>query len=77
MELNESNTKDINIEKLKRGEYKLEELIETKEETTKLLGVYNDENVYLKNGVAIFLIHLQLLCHSHLKLFSPLHTNGA
>ena len=42
--------KDINIEKLKRGEYKLEELIETKEETTKLLGVYNGENVYLKNG---------------------------
>ena len=28
----------------------MEELIETKEETTKLLGVYNDENVYLKNG---------------------------
>jgi DNA topoisomerase-1 len=42
--------KDINIEKLKEGGYKLEELIETKEETTKLLGVYNDENVYLKNG---------------------------
>jgi len=42
--------KDINIEKLKSGEYKLEELIETNEETTKLLGVYNDENVYLKNG---------------------------
>ena len=42
--------KTINIEKLKRGEYKLEELIETSEETTKLLGVYNDENVYLKNG---------------------------
>ena len=42
--------KNINIEKLKRGEYKLEELIETSEETTKLLGVYNDENVYLKNG---------------------------
>jgi len=42
--------KDINITKLKEGEYKLEELIETKEETTKLLGVYNEENVYLKNG---------------------------
>jgi DNA topoisomerase-1 len=42
--------KDINIEKLKEGGYKLEELIETKEETTKLLGVYNEENVYLKNG---------------------------
>ena len=40
----------INIEKLKRGEYKLDELIETSDETTKLLGVYNDENVYLKNG---------------------------
>ena len=42
--------KDINITKLKEGGYKLEELIETKEETTKLLGVYNEENVYLKNG---------------------------
>ena len=42
--------KDINIDKLKEGDYKLEELIETKEETTKLLGVYNEENVYLKNG---------------------------
>jgi DNA topoisomerase-1 len=42
--------KDINITKLKEGHYKLEELIETKEETTKLLGVYNEENVYLKNG---------------------------
>jgi DNA topoisomerase-1 len=42
--------KDINITKLKEGDYKLEELIETKEETTKLLGVYNEENVYLKNG---------------------------
>jgi DNA topoisomerase-1 len=42
--------KDINITKLKEGGYKLEELIETKEETTKLLGVYNGENVYLKNG---------------------------
>lgn len=42
--------KDINITKLKEGHYKLEELIEAKEETTKLLGVYNEENVYLKNG---------------------------
>jgi len=41
---------DINIDKLKEGGYKLEELIETKEETTKLLGVYNEENVYLKYG---------------------------
>ena len=40
----------INIEKLKRGEYKLDELIETSDETTKLLGVFNEENVYLKNG---------------------------
>ena len=41
---------DINIDKLKEGGYKLEDLIETKEETTKLLGVYNEENVYLKYG---------------------------
>ncbi len=42
--------KDINIDKLKEGGYKLEELIETSEETSKLLGVFNEENVYLKNG---------------------------
>ena len=42
--------KTINIDKLKRGEYKLDELIETSDETTKLLGVFNEENVYLKNG---------------------------
>ena len=42
--------KDINIEKLKNGEYKLEEIIETKEDNNKLLGTYKDKNVYLKYG---------------------------
>ena len=42
--------KDINIEKLKNGEYKLEEIIETKEDNNKLLGTYKDNNVYLKYG---------------------------
>ena len=42
--------KDINIDKLKNGEYKLEELIETKEDTSKLLGNYNGNCVYLKKG---------------------------
>ena len=42
--------KTISIEKLKEGKYKLEELVELSEETSKLLGVYNDENVYVKNG---------------------------
>jgi len=42
--------KDINIEKLKQGEYKLEELIEIKEENSKLLGDYDGNGLYLKNG---------------------------
>ena len=42
--------KDISIEKLKNGEYKLEEIIETKEDNNQLLGSYKDLNVYLKIG---------------------------
>ena len=38
---------DINIDKLKNNEYKLEELIETND---KLLGMYKNKEVYLKNG---------------------------
>jgi DNA topoisomerase-1 len=41
---------DINIEKLKNGEYKLDEIIETKEDNNKLLGSFKDNNVYLKYG---------------------------
>jgi DNA topoisomerase-1 len=46
--------KDIDMIKLQNGEYKLEELIEEKMETTsetgKLLGTHNEEQVYLKTG---------------------------
>ena len=42
--------KDISIDKLKNGEYKLEEIIELKEANNQLLGSYKDLNVYLKIG---------------------------
>ena len=42
--------KDIDINKLKAGHYKLEELIETKEENNKLLGSFQNVPVYLKKG---------------------------
>ena len=41
---------NIDIEKLKKGEYKLEEIIELKEDNNKLLGCFKDKNVYLKYG---------------------------
>ena len=42
--------KDINLDKLKAGEYKLDELIESKEENNKLLGNFQEQPVYLKKG---------------------------
>ena len=42
--------KDIDITKLKAGHYKLDELIETKEENSKLLGNFQEQPVYLKKG---------------------------
>jgi DNA topoisomerase-1 len=42
--------KDIDITKLKAGLYKLDELIETKEENSKLLGNFQEQPVYLKKG---------------------------
>ena len=42
--------KDIDITKLKAGHYKLDELIETKEENNKLLGNFQNAPVYLKKG---------------------------
>ena len=42
--------KDLDIEKLKAGEYKLEEIIESKEDNNKLLGLYRETEVYLKYG---------------------------
>jgi DNA topoisomerase I len=42
--------KDIDLEKLKNGHYKLEEIIETKEDNNKLLGQYNNNPLYLKYG---------------------------
>jgi DNA topoisomerase-1 len=41
---------NIDIEKLKAGEYKLDEIIILAEENNKLLGSYKDNNIYLKNG---------------------------
>jgi DNA topoisomerase-1 len=41
---------NIDIEKLKAGEYKLDEIIVLAEENNKLLGVYKNNNLYLKNG---------------------------
>jgi DNA topoisomerase-1 len=42
--------KDIDITKLKAGLYKLDELVETKEENSKLLGNFQEQPVYLKKG---------------------------
>jgi len=42
--------KNIDIDLLKAGHYTLEEVMESSQETIKLLGVYNNENVYLKYG---------------------------
>ena len=42
--------KDVDITKLKAGHYKLEEIIETNEENSKLLGSFQDQSVYLKRG---------------------------
>ena len=42
--------KDIDLERLKNGEYKLEEIIETGDFKGRLLGRYSDEELYLKKG---------------------------
>jgi len=42
--------KDIDIEKLKAGEYKLEEIIVSTEDNNKILGEYKGSNLYLKYG---------------------------
>jgi DNA topoisomerase-1 len=42
--------KNVDIEKLKNNEYKLNDIIELKEDNIKLLGKYKDEDVYLKKG---------------------------
>jgi DNA topoisomerase-1 len=41
---------DIDIDKLKEGKYKLEEIIVSTEDNNKLLGQYKGNNLYLKNG---------------------------
>jgi DNA topoisomerase-1 len=41
---------NIDIEKLKNCEYKLEEIIQTKDDNNKLLGLYKNKEVYLKIG---------------------------
>lgn len=42
--------KDIDIEKLKAGQYKLEEIIISAEDNNKILGQYKGNNLYLKYG---------------------------
>ena len=42
--------KDIDIEKLKTGQYKLEEIIVSTEDNNKVLGEYKGNNLYLKYG---------------------------
>ena len=42
--------KDIDVEKLKAGEYKLEEIIVSTEDNNKILGEYKGNNLYLKYG---------------------------
>ena len=42
--------KDIDIDRLKAGEYKLEEIIETSEDNNQLLGEHKGNSVYLKYG---------------------------
>ena len=41
---------NIDINKLKNNEYKLEEIIQLKDDNNKSLGLYKDKEVYLKNG---------------------------
>ena len=41
---------DIDIEKLKAGTYKLEEIIVSAEDNNKLLGMYKSKELYLKHG---------------------------
>lgn len=41
---------DIDINKLKNMEYKLEEIIQSKEDNNKLLGTYKNQEIYLKVG---------------------------
>tara|TARA_B110000259_G_scaffold188344_2_gene246617 strand:- start:6974 stop:9346 length:2373 start_codon:yes stop_codon:yes gene_type:complete len=41
---------DIDMERLKNGEYKLEEIILLKEDNVKILGEHNGKIVYLKSG---------------------------
>ena len=41
---------DLDINKLKAGIYKLEEIIVSAEDNNKLLGVYKENNLYLKHG---------------------------
>ena len=43
--------KDLDINKLKKGEYKLEDILETKKRNNdQIIGKYKDEEVILKTG---------------------------
>jgi DNA topoisomerase-1 len=41
---------DINIDKLKKGEYRLDELVVENKQSGHLLGIFDKKEVYLKNG---------------------------
>ena len=41
---------DINIDFLREGKYKLEEIIQSKEDNNKILGKFNNNDIYLKYG---------------------------
>ena len=42
--------KDLDINKLRNGEYKLQDIIERNETTSYLLGKYEDQDMFIKNG---------------------------
>ena len=42
--------KDLDINKLKNGEYKLEDILDTKNYSGNNLGMYKDSEIFLKNG---------------------------
>ena len=42
--------KDLDVDRLKRGQYTLEEIVEENKYTKNVLGSYNDEEIFLKSG---------------------------
>ena len=62
----------FDIEKLKRGEYKLEEVMEVRDDNNKLLGQHKNKDVYLKCGkFATRLLSLVLALELVVGIFLP------